>query len=210
MRVASAGALRWIERVAGVALGSLVTAWWMRADPPADPPAPMEIDPAPHSAAASLAPGDDAAPRSVAAPVAAAAPVTVPASAPSIASEAAPIDDASPAPPIDGTTPTLPLPRMPGAARLSDATRFDDASKTWVLRASYRVHAHPPQVLSFYAKALADAGLAVTEGQDPVKDDGTAITYLYGRSDRVRAQVSVRTQGNELEARIGILWRERG
>lgn len=203
MRVASAGALRWIERVVGVALGSLLTAWWMRADPPADPPA-TEIDPAPPSAEASIAPRDGAAPQSVAAPVAAPAPV------PAAAADAAPNGDASPAPPFDGTAPTLPLPRMPGAARLSDAARFDDASKTWVLRASYRVHAHPPQVLSFYAKALADAGLAVTEGQDPVKDDGTAIAYLYGRSDRVRAQVSVRTQGNELEARIGILWRERG
>lgn len=205
MWVASPGALRWIERLVGVALGSLVTAWWMRADPPADPPQAAIDPPVPQVTAPEVS-----APVVASAP-AVSAPVVTPAAAAPIAQEiAAPLDDATSAPPSADTTPTLPLPRMPGAARLSDAARFDDASKTWVLRASYRVHAHPPQVLSFYAKALADAGLAVTEGQDPVTEDGTAIAYLYGRNDRVRAQISVRTQGSELEARIGILWRERG
>ncbi|HWB76998.1 MAG TPA: hypothetical protein VG755_18650 [Nannocystaceae bacterium] len=210
MWVASAGALRWIERLAGVALGSLVTAWWMRSDPPADPPAEAIDAPAPVVIAPLVsAPPvvSDVAPAAVAVPTSDA--IAAPSEAPTLAP---PSDDATTrdATTIDGATPTLPLPRMPGSARLSDAARFDDASKTWVLRASYRVHAHPPQVLSFYAKALADAGLVVTEGQDPVKDDGTAIAYLYGRNDRVRAQISVRTQGNELDARIGILWRERG
>lgn len=216
----SAGALRWVERLAAVALGSLLTLWWTRDvdDAPQEASAVPAAAAAPLvSAAADVAPAREQVPiempavREPASAEERGAPsprdVVDPIREPAPASDA-PVDVADASAPV-GEAPVLPLPRMPGSARLSDAARFDSPTNTWVLRGSYRVHAHVPHVLAFYTKALEDAGLVVTQGEDPERPDGTKTVYLYGRSDRVRAQVSVRTQGTQLDARIGLLWRAR-
>jgi hypothetical protein len=203
--VASAGGRRWLERLAGVAVGSLVTAWWMRGEPVApDLPAQPAVEP----------------PVVASDPAAVDPPATIrsdagtqpdPSDGPEIEPAAiAPAPEQPRAPAAAGAPPSLPLPRMPGSTRLSDAARYDDASGTWVLRAAYRVNARPHHVVAFYSKALTDAGLELTSGEDPSAADGTLVTYLYGRSQRIHAQLSVRTRPGDLEARIGILWRVRG
>ncbi|MBX7084734.1 MAG: hypothetical protein K1X88_36355, partial [Nannocystaceae bacterium] len=108
-----------------------------------------------------------------------------------------------------GAAPSLPLPRMPGAMRLSDSSRFDAQAGAWVLKAAFRVHARSHHVLSFYRKALEDQGLSVTQTDDPPQADGAERTYLHGRSRRVHAQVGLRTRPGELETRVWILWRAR-
>lgn len=108
-----------------------------------------------------------------------------------------------------GEAPPLPLPRMPGATRLSESARFDDAAGVWVRKAAFRVHAREHHVLAFYHKALENEGLAVTEGEDPPDADGGVRRYLHGRSRRVTAQVGVRTRVGALETRVWILWRQR-
>ncbi len=113
------------------------------------------------------------------------------------------------APTPAGEPPSLPLPRMPGAMRLSDSSRFDAEAGAWVLKAAFRVHARSHHVLSFYRKALEDQGLSVTQADDPPQADGAERTYLHGRSRRVHPQVGLRTRPRERETRVWIRWRAR-
>ncbi len=102
--------------------------------------------------------------------------------------------------------PEMPLPRMPGMTRLSSSAQYDAEAGTWKLKAAFRVNAHVPHVLAFYRKALADEGLEVDE-PEPESDDAPRV--LVGKSDRVHAQIGIRTKPNELETRVWILWRVR-
>ncbi|MBK6916943.1 MAG: hypothetical protein IPH07_06050 [Deltaproteobacteria bacterium] len=129
------------------------------------------------------------------------------------AAEASAMIDGSPAPsaaPAAATeAPALPLPRMPGATRLSESVRYDEVAGAWVRKAAFRVHAREHHVLAFYRKALENEGLVVTEGEDPPDEAGGVRRYLHGRSRRVTAQVGVRTRVGALETRVWILWRAR-
>jgi hypothetical protein len=106
-----------------------------------------------------------------------------------------------------GAAPSLPLPRMPGMTKLSSSAQFDAETNTWKLKAAFRVNAHVPHVLAFYRKALANEELAV-EDVAPVSEDEPYV--LIGRSERVHAQVGIRTKPHELETRVWLLWRVRG
>jgi hypothetical protein len=127
----------------------------------------------------------------------------VPASSPRAAEhESAQTERAS----ADDSPPALPLPRMPGMTKLSSSARYDAPSRTWKLEAAFRVNAHVPHVLAFYRKALADEGLEIEE-PEPV--DEAAPRVLVGKSERVHAQIGIRTKPNELETRVWMLWRVR-
>ena len=115
----------------------------------------------------------------------------------------------SAAPAAAAEAPALPLPRMPGATRLSESVRYDEVAGAWVCKAAFRVHAREHHVLAFYRKALENEGLVVTEGEDPPDEAGGVRRYLHGRSRRVTAQVGVRTRVGALETRVWILWRVR-
>jgi hypothetical protein len=105
--------------------------------------------------------------------------------------------------PGEAQVPVLPLPRMPGSVRLASRTEHDDATGEWKITAAFRVPAHVPQVLAFYRKALADAGLAVDE---IAAADGEGTPILWGKNERVQARIDLTTKPGELETRIWILW----
>jgi hypothetical protein len=229
---------RWIDRVLGIAVGSLVTAWFLRRDPePMDaveaaepvvaPAAAVRPTPEPIPVAVAAATLRAAEPMHAAAPVATAEVRTVvepivDAEPSRIEAEPSRIDAepsrtasdaASRSPDPDrtppGDAPLLPLPRMPGDTRLSSSARFDAATESWILKAAFRVHARDHHVLAFYRKALADQGLTVTHSEDPPTADGAVKTYLHGKSARVHAQVGILPRTDALETRVWILWRSR-
>lgn len=100
----------------------------------------------------------------------------------------------------------MPLPRMPGMTKLSSSAHHDAETGTWKLKAAFRVNAHVPHVLAFYRKALENEGLVVEE-PEPESEDAPRV--LMGKSDRVHAQIGIRTKPHELETRVWILWRVR-
>jgi hypothetical protein len=225
-RVTAPVRTRWIDRVLGIAVGSLATAWFLRGDPEpvdeteaADPvvapatavrptpePIPVAIAAAtvraaePVSRVAAVEP-----PRADAQPVSPGATVEPSRTGAELpAARSAPAGETPP-----GDAPPLPLPRMPGDTRLSSSARFDAATEAWILKAAFRVHARDHHVLAFYRKALADQGLTVTQSEDPPTADGAVKTYLHGKSARVHAQVGILPRTDALETRVWILWRSR-
>lgn len=200
-------------------IGSIVTAWWLwpRVDddvvavhaqsdvaPVAAmhenddaPAAPIEPPHQPPVGTASVVPAPSEVPE--------AAPMPMPARATDESTGEAPTDAA---PPTD-TAPLLPLPRMPGDTRLSSSSRFDAATKSWIVKAAFRVVAREHHVVAFYRKALTDQGLTVTFSQAPPAADGSVKTYLHGKSGRVHAQVGIAPRMDVLETRVWILWRTR-
>lgn len=213
--------VRWFDRIVGVVIGSIATAWWLR-------PEPVPAQTAGTTAAAAVdAPVSHATTREDAAAVGASEgphllreratepraddPAPLAAESPR---EAEPLPDtpAQPetAPPTDLTpVPAVPLPRMPGDTRLSSTSRFDDETRSWILKTAYRVHARDHHVVAFYRKALADEGLAVTQSEDPPRPDGAVKTYLHGKNARTHAQVGIMPRVGALETRVWILWRTR-
>jgi len=225
-RVTLPARARWIDRVLGIAVGSLVTAWFLRREPE---PVAVEAEATDPVMAPASAVRPTTAPIPVAVPTTGPVEATAPVPAVGVIAPVAARDaaDASrePAEPRratadatreaasadpPGDAPTLPLPRMPGDTRLSSSARFDAATDAWILKAAFRVHARDHHVLAFYRKALADQGLAVTESEDPPTADGAVKTYLHGKSARVHAQVGILPRTDALETRVWILWRSRG
>lgn len=225
-RVTPPGRVRWIDRVLGVAVGALVTAWFLRRAPEAvvvadasDPAvAPTSaVRPAPEPIPVAVAAATTRAPEATARSSGPEAPspprmaevVTAPREREAATASRQPATS-PPEAASAGEPPPLPLPRMPGDTRLSSSARFDAASESWVLKAAFRVHARDHHVLAFYRKALADQGLAVTQSEDPPTADGAVKTYLHGKSARVHAQVGILPRTDALETRVWILWRSRG
>ncbi len=209
--------VRWLDRVVGVAVGAVVTAWLLRSDPspsrpdesipaapgPLGPPESEIGSPVPDASVLAVAPSGEVAPI---APIAQreAEPVVAPLE-PAVSPRRV-----EPLPPTDAAAPPLlPLPRMPGDTRLSSSARFDDAAGSWILKSAFRVHAREHHVIAFYRKALADEGLDVTLVEDPPGADGTVKTYLHGKNGRTHAQVGILPRTDALETRVWILWRAR-
>lgn len=216
----------WLDRIVGVAVGSVATAWILRPEPASDAPAVALDASGPSSgsdgeAIGATGQGGVADPGGDLAAIAADPPrvdhtpreteaVSLGGPVPDrVVPAAEPPAPPSPEPVAAVDTPVLPLPRMPGDTRLSASARRDHDKGAWILKAAYRVHARDHHVIAFYRKALADQGLVVTRTEDPPDASGATKTYLHGRSARVHAQVGILPRTDALETRVWILWRTR-
>lgn len=214
---------RWLDRIGGAAIGAIATAWWLW-------PRAEHDDVIEAGEVAPVAEVAHAAVEAIVAPPVVAVPPTIAVSSndgPAQASDSgvSPEADAVDEPPTEPAStaiepradsaspatvaPELPLPRMPGDTRLSTSSRFDEASKSWIVKAAYRVVAREHHVVAFYRKALTDQGLTVTHSQAQPSADGSVKTYLHGKNGRVHAQVGIAPRTDVLETRVWILWRTR-
>jgi hypothetical protein len=202
--VASPNHSRWIDRIVGAAIGAMATAWWLWPRAVDDGDVIAQSDVAPTEEVIDVAPEVPPPVETPAADEVPAAPVVddVPREI-----EASPV--AAPTEPATTTAPALPLPRMPGDTRLSNSSRFDETTRSWIVKAAYRVVAREHHVVAFYKKALVDQGLTVTQSQAQPAADGSVKTYLHGKSGRVHAQVGIAPRTDVLETRVWILWRTR-
>src|SRR5690606_38206713 len=117
-----------------------------------------------------------------------------PASEPASAPEPEPPEDVAP----DGPAPEIPLSRLPGARTLRTSERWDAELSAWVLTHSLRVPAPASQVQTFYVKARKDAGLDVTEVDEPPTDDWAVRVTVRGRGIDDKVQIAIRQPEGEM------------
>jgi hypothetical protein len=217
---------RWIDRIAGAAVGAGVMAVLLRADE-GDAPAPIEVAAAEVDAeadtGAATGAGAGAGTETETDAETDAGTRLQPESQVQPEPEAEPQPEAEPEPEpeaVEGTAgmpvaevavpstpaPKIPLSRLPGTRTLRTSQRFDAEIPAWVLTHSLQVPAGAAQVESFYRKALENAGLKVSAFVEPVTDRWAVRVTVRGRGRRDKVQVSIRQPSGEMRTTARIIW----
>jgi hypothetical protein len=213
---------RWIDRIAGAAVGAGVMAVLLRADE-GDAPAPIEV-----AAAEVDAEADTGAATGAGAGAGTETETDAETDAGTrlqpesrVQPEAEPQPEPEPEPEaVEGTAgmpvaevavpstpaPKIPLSRLPGTRTLRTSQRFDAEIPAWVLTHSLQVPAGAAQVESFYRKALENAGLKVSAFVEPVTDRWAVRVTVRGRGRRDKVQVSIRQPSGEMRTTARIIW----